>query len=347
MAPVFSGTMPVLSGHAEGGTVAEHDGAYKLLFSHPEMVADLLRDFIDEEWVKDIDLSTLEPVPGSYITPELSSRESDIVWRVRWGRDHLLYVYLLMEFQSKVDPWMALRMTVYLGLLYQDLIKRQEISGSGKLPPVLPLVLYNGNALWGAAQEVSELVEEIPGGLERYRPRLRYCLLDEMRMADSELESLRNVAAALFRLEKSRGPDDIQRIVTTLLEWLRGPEFAELRRSFARYLRKSLLPARMSGIEIPEVTELEEVKSMLADRVTEWTQQWKQEGLEEGLQKGQENALEQARGVLLEDLERRFGSLPEIIRKRIEAIASIREMTELSLRAGAAPSLATLAAGLK
>jgi hypothetical protein len=210
----------------------------------------------------------------------------------------------------------------------------------------LPLVLYNGNAPWGAAREVSELIGEIPGGLELYRPRLRYCLLDAVRMADSELESLRNVAAALFRLEKSRGPEDIQRVVTALLEWLRGPEMAELRRSFASYLLKNLLPARMPGVEIPEIAELEEVKSMLAERVTEWTQQWKQEGLEEGLQKGlqkgQEDALGEARGVLLQDLERRFGPLPQEVRRRIEMIASIRELTELSIRAGAASSLAAL-----
>ncbi|HEY2289318.1 MAG TPA: Rpn family recombination-promoting nuclease/putative transposase, partial [Thermoanaerobaculia bacterium] len=263
--------------------MAEHDGGYRLLFSHPEMVADLLRDLIPEDWVRDIDLSTLEQVPGDYVTPGLSSRESDLVWRVRWGEDNLLYIYLLFEFQSTVDPWMALRMTVYVGLLYQELLKRREIPRSGKLPPVLPLVLYNGNAPWGAAREVSELIGEIPGDLELYRPRLRYCLLDAVRMADSELESLRNVAAALFRLEKSRGPEDIQRVVTALLEWLRGPEMAELRRSFASYLLKNLLPARMPGVEIPEIAELEEVKSMLAERVTEWTQQWKQEGLEEGL----------------------------------------------------------------
>jgi predicted transposase YdaD len=129
--------------------VAEHDGGYRLLFSHPEMVADLLRAFIPEDWVRDIDLSTLEQAPGDYVTPGLSSRESDIVWRVRWGEDNLLYVYLLFEFQSTVDPWMALRMTVYVGLLYQELLKRREIPRSGKLPPVLPLVLYNGNLLWG------------------------------------------------------------------------------------------------------------------------------------------------------------------------------------------------------
>jgi hypothetical protein len=203
--------------------VAEHDNGYKRLFSHPEMVADLLRGFVREDWVRDLDFSTLERVSGSYVTPELRGRESDIVWRVRWGRDRWLYVYLLIEFQSTVDPFMALRVLVYLGLLYQDLVQHRQLTPTGKLPPVLPLVLYNGSAPWGAVRELAELIEEVPGGLEQYRPRLRYCLLDEAQIADSELESLRNLAAALFRLEKSRGPEDIQRILTALIEWLQEP----------------------------------------------------------------------------------------------------------------------------
>jgi hypothetical protein len=46
---------------------------------------------------------------------------------------------------------------------------------------------------------------------------------------------------------------------------------------------------------------------------------------------------------LLRDLERRFGLLPEEVRRRVDAIASIEDLTEFSLRAGAAPSLAALA----
>jgi hypothetical protein len=49
-----------------------------------------------------------------------------------------------MEFQSQPDPWMAMRMLVYVGLLYQELIKSKHFTDRGKLPPVFPLVLYNG-----------------------------------------------------------------------------------------------------------------------------------------------------------------------------------------------------------
>jgi hypothetical protein len=318
--------------------VAEHDSGYKLLFSHPEMVRDLIRGFVHEDWVRDLDFSTLEKIPGSYVTPDLSTRESDVVWRLRWKGKGVLYVYLLMEFQSTVDSSMALRMMVYLGLLYQDLLKRGETAPSGKLPPVLPLVLYNGYAPWGAAREISELIEEAPGGLEWYRPRLRYCLLDEMRMADSELESLRNLAAAVFRLEKSRDSEAMQRVLTAAIEWLRAPGLEKVRRSFTLWVLRSLLPSRIRGIRFPEFLDLEEVKSMLAESGLSWSDQWEREGVE----KGRKQTVAKGREVLLRNLESRFGPLPEEIRRRVAAIRSIAKLTEFSFRAGAASSLAEL-----
>jgi hypothetical protein len=57
---------------------------------------------------------------------------------------------------------------------------------------------------------------------------------------------------------------------------------------------------------------------------------------------GREEALGKARGVLLLDLERRFGPLPEEVRRRVDALASIEDLTEFSFRAGAAPSITDL-----
>ncbi len=42
--------------------MAEHDTSYKLLFSHHEMVADLVRGFVREDWVAALDFDTLERV---------------------------------------------------------------------------------------------------------------------------------------------------------------------------------------------------------------------------------------------------------------------------------------------
>ena len=208
-----------------------HDHSYKLLFSHPEMVADLLRGFVCEEWVDDLDFSTLERTGDGYVTDDLRERLDDIVWRVRLGREWL-YVYLLIEFQSSVDPFMAVRVLAYLGLLYQDIIRTGGLTADRLLPPVLPVVLYNGRPRWNAPEEVADLIAVAPVGLDRYRPRLRYLLLDEGRYADSELAPLRNVAAALFRMENSRTPHDVEQVLVALVEWLKASGQDSLRRAF-------------------------------------------------------------------------------------------------------------------
>ena len=313
----------------------DHDQGYKLLFSHPEMVTDLLRGFVREEWVEKLDFSTLEKINTSFVTKDLRERECDVVWKVRF-QDQWLYVYLLIEFQSTVDRFMALRLLVYVGLLYQDLVQTKQLAGDGLLPPVLPLVLYNGDRRWNAPEEVSDLIASVPGGLERYCPRLRYLLLDEGRYADSELATPLNLTAALFRLENSRTLDDVRQVLDALLKWLNGPEQASLRDAFTAWLKHVLLPRRMPEVEFSGLNDLQEVRSMLANRVVEWTEQWKQEGLEQGLQQGlqqgRQEGLQQGRqegivegrqegeiALLLRLVEHRFGPLEEAQRSRIRS----------------------------
>ena len=62
--------------------------------------------------VKLLDFSTLEKQNGHFVTDDLREREDDIIWRVRWGK-RWLYAYLLIEFQSSTDRFMAVR--IHLG----------------------------------------------------------------------------------------------------------------------------------------------------------------------------------------------------------------------------------------
>ena len=68
-----------------------------------------------------LDFSSLQRVNASYVHAAERQRTSDVVWRLRLqGSGDWVYLYLLLEFQSTVDRYMALRMSVYTGLLYQD-----------------------------------------------------------------------------------------------------------------------------------------------------------------------------------------------------------------------------------
>jgi predicted transposase YdaD len=89
--------------------MAKHDPSYKLLFSHSQMAADLIRGFVNEDWVADLDFATLERVREKSVSADLRTREDDMIWRLRLG-ERWLYVYLLLEFQSRVDRLMAVRL---------------------------------------------------------------------------------------------------------------------------------------------------------------------------------------------------------------------------------------------
>ncbi len=261
------------------------DGGYKKLFSHPEMVSDLLRGFVKQDWVDELDFSTLEKIPASFVSDKLKERHDDVVWRIRWGSD-FLYIYILLEFQSSVDKYMAVRMFSYLGLLYQDLIARKLLSRSGKLPPVLPLVLYNGKRHWRAATEISELIVPGPKGLQELQPKLKYLLIDEHRCSQDELKVAENLVSALFRLETSQSPEDMATIVKTLIEWLSHPEKTSLRRAFAIWIGRVLLPRKSEQGEDLYHETLEEVGGMLEETVKEWKETWKQQGIQEGIEEG-------------------------------------------------------------
>ena len=86
-----------------------HDLGYKLLFAHPELVRDLLTGFTPFAWLGAVEIAAFERVNPSYVSERFDERHDDIVWRVRLG-EQWLYVYILLEFQSAIDRWMALRM---------------------------------------------------------------------------------------------------------------------------------------------------------------------------------------------------------------------------------------------
>ena len=289
--------------------MGDHDHSYKMLFSHAALVRDLLSGFVQEDWIKDLDLDTLEKVASTFVADDLREREDDTIWRVRC-RDSWIYIYILIEFQSTVDRFMAVRLMTYIGLLYQDLIRTGQILKNNKLPPVLPLVLYNGQQTWSGVTAIEELIEEVPGGLTKYRPTLSYLLLDESRHQLQGV-SANNLVAAIFRLERSNEIDDVRQLVQELIDWLKAPEQSSLRRAFAVWIRRVLLPVRLPGQKLEKVNDLNEVDAMLAERVKEWTYEWKQEGRQEGRQEGEVD-------ILLRLMKLKFGKLDAAIVSRVE-----------------------------
>ena len=266
-----------------------HDAAYKNLFSHPRMVEDLLRGFAARGWSDRLDFETLEKLPAEFVSEDLRRRQGDGLWRVRFRDAGWLHVLVLLEFQSTAEPYMAVRMLVYAGLLYQDLIRRGELGPAGELPPVLPVVLYNGRSRWTAADDVAKLLAPVDEPLASYQPSFRYFVLDERARQEDDLPR-GNLVTALIGFENSRSPEALERAVAALLEWLRGPEDGELKRAFLQLALRVAMPAglRSEGLSptAPRLEQLEEEPAMLAERVQEWYREAREQGMEQGIEQG-------------------------------------------------------------
>lgn len=303
----------------------QHDRSYRRLFSHPRLVEELIRGFFGQEWVEHLDFTTLERVNASFVTKNLRAREGDMIWKLRTREGRKIYVYLLLELQSSVDRFMAVRLMGYESLLYQDLIKRGELTTDGKLPLVIPIVLYNGETAWSAALDVAELIEAVDPNADRFRPVFRYRLIDERSYSLDELRERKNLAAVLFWLEKTPEPADLQRGIELLVESLSGPGDSELRSAFAGWLQLVRLPGQgLTEEEVPEVLGLEEFRTMLEKRVEEWNQILLERGRQEGEKKGRQEGRRESRDLLLRQLEIKFGTIDARTKARVRAAGSER-----------------------
>ena len=289
------------------------------------MVCDLLREMIGEAWVEVIDFASAERVNASFVSATRRNRESDVMWKFR-RRDtgDSVYVYVLLEFQSRPDRYMAVRLMTYTGLFYEHLIAEGRLAPSGRLPQVIPIVVYNGLGPWGTPLDLAELIERFDPSVEAYVPHLRYKLIHEAAYGAEELGEKESPVADLFCLERSASWADVLVGVARLKKHV-GPEEPELRRAFEGWLEEVILP-RLGATpdEIPRRLTLEELEPMLAERIDSWNEQLREESRQQGLQRGLQQGLQQGlqageAKALLRLLEKRFGPLDQVTRDRITA----------------------------
>ena len=318
-----------------------HDLGYTFLFAHPELVRELLADFTDFPALGGLAADAFERVNPGYVSDRFSERHDDIVWRARVG-EQWLYIYILLEFQSGVDHWMALRMQVYIGLLYQDLVKRKAFAPQALLPPVLPLVLYNGVDPWTAATDLAALITCGPEQLAPFQAAQRYVLIDQQRLDRSVLAAKRGVLALLFRLELSDVPDVIQDVLPLLAAWLREDAQGPLRRSVVAWVEQLLV--RQFRDEMT-VTLLDREDDMGARKFETWADYLEDKGREEGRAEGRKQVCAAFKGLLI----KRFGTLPAAALRRLDQ-ASIDELSTwmgAALEAGSVEALLAMQADSK
>jgi predicted transposase YdaD len=324
----------------------QNDASYKRLYAHAELVADLLRSCVREAWIRQLDFTTLERVPGSHVDQKLQQRHSDVIWRLRLSHsERWVYVYLLLEFQSKSDRWMPIRMLNYVGLFYDHLLQTRALKAGEPLPLVLPIVLYNGEHRWRQPLSLKALRGELPPELERHQPELVSVLIDQGRfLAELPQPEAETLSTLLFRMDQAETEDALAEATRAMAALLQQPAYQHLATSIGIWLKRVLLPPMTTDLEWTEINDFWELTDMLQERVRRWPERWKREGRAEGLAEGrlegrllgrqegqQEGEIAGQRRAILRLTQKRFGAdVAALVGTRLAAIIDAQRLEELA-----------------
>ena len=147
-----------------------------------------------------------------------------------------------------------------------------------------------------------------------------------------------NLVSAVVRLENNRTSADLRRAVDAAADWLRGPGQREIRRSFGEWVRLVLAQRGRDASELSSRPQLEEVRTMLAERVNEWFDEAEEKGFKRGIERGIERGVERGieaaraeeRALLCRMAARKFDAeTSERLAVTLERVASPGDLAEI------------------
>ena len=309
------------------------DPAYYEVLSTPEMIVALVALILGESRARDIDLKKLQFQPTRHVGDHLEQRYADLLVRIRYKRPAdggapRPDTYLLVEFQSTVDPFMAVRLWGQLALVYRGLTLKRRSLGRKRLAAIVPIVIYTGRRRWTACRELSDMIED--DGTRRPL-QLSYELLDAWRAGSRPAGD--NLLLLRFRLERGEGPADLLESTKALRRRVTEVDSKQLERSCTLWLQ-GLFGERVPYVKWEEYEDLQSIEGKLAQVSKVWTDQWEANALRKGRKEGRKESQERLkllnaslRKTLRETVRGRFGEAVEAAFAK--SIARVRNADKL------------------
>ncbi|ALP91649.1 Rpn family recombination-promoting nuclease/putative transposase [Clostridium butyricum] len=268
----------------------EHDVGYKHIFSHKATFLEFLRSFTKKEWANLIKEEDLILVDKSYILSDFEEEESDILYKVKIDDKEVIF-YVLLEFQSKVDFQMPMRLLFYMTEVWRDILKNTDKNTrkrkSFKLPAIIPIVLYNGKNKWTAKMNFKEILS----GYELFEDNIldfNYMLFDINRYDDDELINMSNLVSAIFLLDQEMNEEELIRRLRKIIYVLKkiSPEQFNVFKQWLKNIVKPRLKEEMQK-QVDDVlnkSNQEEVDVMVSN-LGKTLDNIEKKGIEKGIEK--------------------------------------------------------------
>jgi len=311
-----------------------HDAFFRQSFANPHNVAGLLKLVVPAplQAVLDLNPKRIRILNPMHVDAELRGTGSDLVVEVprrvaRGGRPSTAILICVIEHQRRDERFFVVRELGYTVHAWERWLR--ENPGATHLPPIIPIVIYNGETPWRSPTSLSALIDlpEIP------RDSPVRSLLPSMDVVLVDLTSPEFSRAVL----RSRA-DDADAVAETLLEILQGATRADadaLLDEWTARLRplhdepagwSTLLAAlcylaQVSGIPKPHLAAAAEaLPEPTKETFMTAAQEWMLEGMEKGLERGREEGERSAlASMLTRQVRLRFRDIPPEAVARIEA----------------------------
>lgn len=141
-----------------------HDKFIKQILSNKELAVEFLQQYLPEPLSSILDFETLNQQDTSYITDELKTSYSDLIWGVKMKGRESLQISLLLEHKSSADPNTTFQLLKYLALGYQKQLREKK-----KPELIVPILYYHGKKSW-KFKPLNEYFAVYPDLLKKYLP---------------------------------------------------------------------------------------------------------------------------------------------------------------------------------
>ena len=304
------------------------DNVYKKVFGEPEMIVDFLKDYIPIDIVKNVKPEDIEDITERFLPLFSDNKDSDTVKKIKLQGDKSLFFIGIIEHESEVNFTASFKLFQYITYVQSDFVKEndkkheEEVKKTGrskiklstskgfKLPPVLPIIFYDGTKKWTSSLDLlgrTELAEIF----YKYIPKFEYELVDLNQYNWNDLMSFGNLLSFIFMMDKVHKPEDLE-----LLSALPKDYLDKLNLNIPDHLLK--LAADCIGMLLRKVDISKEDVDSITEKIYKrrfvdmFNPQFsvkdiREEGIKVGIKKGREegrkeSAIDMARKLLLKGI---------------------------------------------
>ena len=290
-----------------------HDKFFKEVFSRREVAVDFLRNYLPNDIFSCLDEESISLKKDSFVDKELAAYFSDLLYQTSLKDGTDSYVYVLFEHKSYPEPLVAFHLLRYMVRIWEQDLKQ---GFSGKLPTVIPIVIYHGIAGWKVDERLINLFN-CPKELKSFLPDFTYVLCDISRFSDEEIRGVVILKTTLLLLKyimRDELRDQFPEILGLLRELTGKKTGIEYLETVLTYVSRGTDRVDEEDVRRAVEEAFPDIGGKIMPTIAE---KWIEQGLQQGIQQG---ILQSVREAVIDILELRFEVVSESIVNRLNEI---------------------------